>query len=153
MVKNGNNTCYVDFTTEFGVKYSVGYEPSDLLTCTQAYDFVIINANNKKSPLDPKLRDTIIAIVADFFKYNETAMLYICETSDHKQSMRSRLFTFWASKFPGHDQYATASGNVTDEEGNENFATLIIPYGHPKAEEAIKEFYEAINALKDKPTH
>lgn len=143
----------VVFITKFGVRYTVGYELTELLTCAETYQFYITNTNNTKSPRDPMLRTTILAIVADFFAYNKLAMLYVCDTGDDKQSMRSRLFAFWASRFPGHEQYAVASGRVTDEEGNENFATLIIPKNHPNAKEAIDEFYDAINALASKPQH
>ena len=62
---------------------------------TETYQFSIINGNNKKSPRDPKVRETIIAIVENFFMENQEVMLYICETGDGKQSMRNRLFEYW----------------------------------------------------------
>lgn len=55
-------------------------------------EFSIININNKRSPRDHNVRDTIIAIVENFFQENQDVMLYICETGDGKQSMRRRLF-------------------------------------------------------------
>lgn len=136
------------FITDYGVRYTVGFEFTELLTCAETYQFYITNTNNTKSPRDTKLRMTILSIVADFFKYNDKAMLYVCETGDDKQAMRSRLFTYWASRYPEYNNFATLTGSVTDEEGNENFATLIIRYGHPKADEAIREFYDVVSTLK-----
>ena len=57
-----------------------------------AYQLIIANVNHRSSPRDAKVRDTVIGIVDEFFRKNNTTLLYICETGDSKQSMRSRLF-------------------------------------------------------------
>ena len=69
---------------------------------TATYQFSIINFNNKKSPRDPKVRETIIAIIENFFMESQEVMLYICETGDGKQSMRSRLFEYWFNHYKKH---------------------------------------------------
>ena len=40
----------------------------------------------------PKVRETILAIVEEFFAKNNAAFLYICDTSGGMQKMRNRLF-------------------------------------------------------------
>jgi hypothetical protein len=79
------------FQTGYGVIYSVQFLDDDLLSY-ESYEFVIVNANNRKSPSDKKLKDTVIAILREFFTVNNSTILYICETGDKKQSMRARLF-------------------------------------------------------------
>ena len=41
----------------------------------------ISNPKGVKSPRDPKVRETILAIVEEFFAKNNAAFLYICDTS------------------------------------------------------------------------
>ena len=45
-----------------------------------------------KSPRDPKVRETILAIVEEFFAKNNAAFLYICDTSGGMQVSIQPLF-------------------------------------------------------------
>lgn len=148
-IRDGNS---VTFTTDFGIKYIVGFDYMDLLTSAETYQLYISNVEHKSSPRDRKLRTTIMSIVMDFFWSNDTAMLYVCETGDGKQSMRARLFNYWASEYPQYSQFAVLSETVEDEEGNKNFVSLVIRENHPKAEEVIAEFMTTIKMLRNKPT-
>lgn len=138
--------------TDYGVIYRAGFSLTDVLACTEIHEFVIINVNRKRSPRDPKLKDTIIAIVTDFFKSSETAMLYICDTGDGRQAMRNRLFRYWTGDNPDSRYLAIVSGTVVDEEGVRNYATLIIRLDHPMRDEAIREFNETVRLLNEKPS-
>lgn len=141
---------FVNFTTCSGVEYLAGFEKTDVLTCAETYEFVIINVNRKKSPRDHKLRDTIMAIVIDFFTSSNNVMLYICDTGDNKQSMRDRLFGYWIEHEPHHNEFSVYSASVSDE-GVTNYATLILRKDHPKKNEAVDEFMETVKLLNDKP--
>lgn len=142
---------FVEFKTDSGVVYSVGFVPTDLFISAETYQFYLTNVNNKKSPRDVKLRNTIMAVVLDFFLSSDTAMLYICDTGDMRQSMRARLFRFWASGYSQYDQFSVTSGSVTDEDGVRNYATLIIRNDHPKKKEVVNEFMDTIQTLNEKP--
>lgn len=66
---------FVSFLTDYGVQYAVGFDKDDTtMPFTETYQFSIINGNNKKSPRDPKVRETIIAIVENFFMENQEVM-------------------------------------------------------------------------------
>lgn len=91
---------WVRFKTEYGVLYIAGFDRDNTsMPETETYQFTILNGNHKKSPRDPKVRETIVAIIEDFFVENNEVMLYICETGDSKQSMRSRLFEYWFNHY------------------------------------------------------
>ena len=47
----------------------------DLLEHGEAYMFNITNVNKQRSPRDMKVRDTVIAIIDNFFETNEFALL------------------------------------------------------------------------------
>ena len=78
-------------------------------------------------------------------------MLYICETGDNKQRMRSRLFEYWFSTYTRKSQFTTISSSIIDDEGIVNYATIILRNDNPYLSEIISEFTESIQALSQKP--
>lgn len=100
---------------------------------------------------DHKVRITILAIIEEFFNKNKAALLYICETGDGMQKMRSRLFQYWFSVYNEKEEYLFLPQVVYDEEDNENYAALIIRKDNPCFVELVSEFTETINLLNGKP--
>lgn len=142
---------FYQFFTDGGVHYSVGFMEDDILLSQNSYQLIIANINNHKSPRDHKVRDTIIAIVDEFFRNNNSTLLYICETGDSKQSMRSRLFEYWFSTYNRKALFTMTSSSIVDEEGVVNFATIILRNDNPNLSEIIAEFTESIQLLSQKP--
>lgn len=66
------------FVTDYGVEIAISFDLDDLLEHCEAYMFNITNVNKHRSPRDMKVRDTVIAIIDNFFETNEFALLYIC---------------------------------------------------------------------------
>ena len=142
---------FYQFFTDRGVHYSVGFMEDDILLSQNSYQLIIANINNHKSPRDHKVRDTIIAIVDEFFRNNNSTWIYICETRDSKQSMRSRLFEYWFSTYNRKALFTMISSSIVDEEGVVNFATIILRNDNPNLSEIIAEFTESIQLLSQKP--
>lgn len=144
---------FYQFYTDRGVHYSVGFMEDDILLSHNSYQLIIANINNHKSPRDWKVRDTIVSIVDEFFRCNNSTLLYICETGDNKQSMRSRLFEYWFSTYNRNRKalFTMLSSSVIDEEGIVNFATIILRNDNPDLLEIIAEFTESIQILSQKP--
>ena len=84
-----------EFITDYGIDYTIGFALSDLLPGVECYEFVIINSNNRKSLRDYKLRETVYALIYEFFSQPDAVMIYLCDTSDGKQEVRQRLFASW----------------------------------------------------------
>jgi hypothetical protein len=118
---------------------------------TETYQFSIININNKRSPSDPKVRDTIIAIIENFFHENQEVMLYICETGDGRQSMRRRLFVYWFNHYKKDWKISFFSSAVRDENGILNYASIILRNDNPLYRKIVREFTDTITLLNDKP--
>lgn len=144
-------TGYYSFTTDSGVKYTVGFDPDDLIMSDDSYQLIIVNVNNMVSPRDAKVKDTIISIIEEFFNKNNATMLYICETSDGKQAMRSRLFEYWFSSYAMKIKYTFLSTAIKDTENNTNFATLITRNDNPRFSSVLVEFNDTIRILREKP--
>ena len=139
------------FASAYNVSFSVGFEENELLESGASYQFVLTNYEGKKSPHDLKVRDTVLAIIEEFFLKNEAALLYICETGDGMQKMRNRLFHFWFSIYAENDEFLFLPQVVYDEEDNENYAALIIRRDNPSFNDLVTEFTNTINLLNNKP--
>ena len=117
----------------------------------ESYVFSIINVNKVSSPRDQKMRDTVMLIIENFFNMNEAALLYICESGDGKQRMRSRLFEFWFSSYQMRDKFLLMPVSIEDREGVENFAALIIRKDNPHIIDIVTEFSNTVAMLSVKP--
>lgn len=150
-VEMGANISSYCFSTVYGVDYAIDFITDDLLESDESYQLIIANLNNKRSPRDVAVRDTIMSIVEEFFIMNVATVLYICETGDNRQQVRSRLFEYWFSEYKYQHLYTLLSSSVLDDEGTANFATIIIRNDNPRLVNVIHEFTESVHLLNTKP--
>lgn len=150
-VKKEDDEGTYSFTTDNMTEFFISFVKDDILRSGIVYQFGISNPQGKKSPRDHKVRITILAIIEEFFNKNKAALLYICETGDGMQKMRSRLFQYWFSVYNEKEEYLFLPQVVYDEEDNENYAALIIRKDNPCFVELVSEFTETINLLNGKP--
>ena len=139
------------FMTDNMAEIFISFEKDDILQSGIVYQFGISNPKGTKSPRDHKVRETILAIIEEFFNKNKAALLYICETGDGMQRMRSRLFHYWFSIYNEKADYLFLHQIVYDDEDNENYAALIIRKDNPRFIELVSEFTDTINLLNGKP--
>jgi hypothetical protein len=62
------------------------------------YQLVIDKVSKEKEPFDISVSNTIDKIINQFFKEIENCLLYICQNSDNKASVRFELFERWFNK-------------------------------------------------------
>lgn len=150
-VMQGDDLMCFQFITDYGVNYVVSFIEDELLLSDESYQFIIANVNNVKSPHDPKLREAIMAIVYEFFDSSNVTLLYICETGDGKQSMRSRLFELWFNASPRKSDFVFLSADMHDVDGMQNYAAIIVRIDNPKLKDIVAEFAETVQLLSQKP--
>ena len=150
-VKEGSEENFFEFFTDHDVHYSVGFMPDDSLMLSEAYHLIIVNVDNRPSPSDRKVKDTVLNIVAEFFNKNNTTLLYICDTGDGKQRLRNRLFERWFAAYHLKALYTSVTSSVIDEDGITNYATIIVRNDNPRLVEVIAEFTSTISLLNQKP--
>ena len=140
----GGEYCFLtDFNIESSIEFK--YEPS--FNGLPAYWFDLSNRSGKASPNDPKVRDTVIRIIIEFFRANPDILLYMCDNANDQQAQRNRLFLRW---FMGEEQskhYVIKTAMVEDE-GMENFIAIIVPRLHPYVNEVIAHFDAEIKMFK-----
>ena len=111
----------------------------------------ITNRRHEHSPLDPKLRLTIFAIIEEFFEVNgHDTMLYLADTGDRKQAFRNRLFVRWFNIYERRHLFIirTAEGKM---DGMMNFIAIISRKDNPNLPMVLEEFDETISFLFDPP--
>lgn len=139
------------FKTDYNVILAIAFDEDNMIESADSYVFSIINVNNMPSPRDVRMRDTVMLIIEHFFKVNQAALLYICESGDGKQQMRGRLFEFWFSTYRMKKDYLLMPVSIEDTEGQENFAALIIRKDNPKFVDIVSEFSNTIAMFRVKP--
>ncbi len=142
--------CPVEWDKERTIGTVIGFMDDYSIWQTGAYQFTINNQSHRPSPLDYKLRETILLLIEAFFKANPDILLYICETGDGKQAMRSRLFIRWFNTYSHRDAYILETAVVMEGE-TKNFAALIVQKSNPRLTEIVSEFRETISILTNKP--
>ena len=136
--------------THRGQIFVIGFMDDYSIWQTGAYQFTINNQSHQPSPLDLKLRETILLLIEAFFAANPDILLYICETGDGRQAFRSRLFVRWFNTYSGRDAYVMQTAEV-QEGKTKNFAALIVQKSNPRLKEILAEFDETISILTNKP--
>jgi len=150
-VKFKQETSSYLFTSESNIDYAVDFTSDDLVQTDKAYQFVIANLNNKKSPRDKFVKETVIAIIEEFFKKNNSTILILYSTDDNKQSARCRLFEHWFETFSNKSLFIMKTSSVIDEYGIENISSIILRKDNPKQQELLEEFDFSINMFRNKP--
>ena len=136
--------------TSRGQIFDIGFMDDYSIWPAGAYQFTISNQSHQPSPLDQKLRETILLIIEAFFAANPDILLYICETGDGRQAFRSRLFIRWFNTYSNRDAYVMQTAEV-QEGKTKNFAALIVQKSNPRLTEILAEFDETISILTNKP--
>ena len=142
---------FYDFITDYGIDYNIGFTSSDLLPAVEAYEFMITNPSHRKSPRDPKLRQTILTLIYEFFRWKEAVMFYICETGDNRQEHRSRLFESWFRSSGYRTSFALFTAEIPDENGIQNYVAVILRPDHPRFAFIAQLFSDTIELFRDKP--
>ena len=78
-------------------------------------------------------------------------MLYICESGDGGQAMRSRLFSHWFADFADKNKYAFLQSSIVDKEGTENYFAIITRNDNPNFDDVMDECKSAIRFFRDEP--
>lgn len=145
-----NRSLFYELITDTGIDYTIGFTPNGILSDVLSYEFVIVNRSQRKSPRDVKLRQSIIALIQEFFRQRKAVLIYICETGDNRQSQRFRLFDSWR-RASGQERFVSLSMNLTDEEGIPNYAAIITRKDNPDLPFISKQFRVMEELLREKP--
>lgn len=87
------------FVTKAGRHYDIGFIEDYSLEHDDCYQFFITTPERGGYAPDDDIRGTIVALIEEFFRLNDAAILYICDISDGHQAARNRLFRSWYERY------------------------------------------------------
>ena len=131
------------FETDYGILYGISFDPEEVGVNLKGYWLNLYNRSQKPSPGDIKIRATITCVIEEFFRANPDILLYMCDTADEQQSMRSRLFLRWFNAYCQHQDFYSRTEKVRDGE-EENYIAIIVKRSHPQLQTIIDIFDEQI---------
>jgi hypothetical protein len=130
-------------------RYIVGFVEDYAILDSGVYQFFIENISGAKNTLSTKVFQTIVSIIEEFFKKNDSAMLYICDTADGKQSARDRLFAMWFNCYEGHFSYTLSRVSICID-GISYYASLLISNSNPSYGKILNAFINFASGFSDK---
>ncbi|MBP6431546.1 MAG: hypothetical protein KA319_07260 [Ferruginibacter sp.] len=97
---------YYSFTSEAGTKYLCYFITYDYLFLDYpliapyiySFNLDVESGSSKEQPLDERIGVTVSKIIKQYLNNNESAVLYICDSSDYKEHIRKRKFDKWFKK-------------------------------------------------------
>ena len=119
------------FETDYGILYAVNFEPESIFGDIPAYWFGLANRSQMASPGGVKIRATVTCIIEEFFRANPDILLYMCDSANDQQAMRSRLFMRWFNAYARQEDFYIRSEMIVDE-GEENYIAIIVQRSHPQ---------------------
>ena len=139
----------LDFITDYGVKYTISFVTEEYVGGCETYQFVIKRKKpDKRLPHDPKVEQTILTIIQEFFAENLNVLLYICDDSDGKEASRHRLFLNWFQKNADPERFTIRTAHATVE--NKGFyAAIIVENRNPLLKNIIEDFETTAQALTE----
>ncbi len=139
------------FQTAGGIHYRVSFDEEDIiLGGCKTYQLILQKVERTHAPHDPNVETTVLAIINEFFRLNQHVLLYVCDTSDGKESGRNRLFLRWFERHAAHGQFTICTAHAKIESEMVHIA-IIVANSNPKLHEITEDFNATAQALTNKP--
>lgn len=146
-VEKLNDYAFV-FHTQTNVVYYVSFKQDMEIAGLDSYQF-IIERKSEKQGYDADVKDSIIAIINEFFAQNNDILLYICDTSDGREAIRNRLFVRWFMESDKDNMLEIKTADAIVE-GEGMFFAIIFKKSNPRYVEISSEFEEVSAYLTTK---
>ena len=136
-----------EFLANNGVQYRIYFVEEEPLGGCETMQFMINKVNDVSAAHDQNVSAITFLIIDEFFSENDDVLLYICDTSDHREAGRNRLFLHWFEKAASPNRFTirTASSEI---EGECIYAAIIIENRNPRLQSVLEEFEQTASALE-----
>lgn len=142
VVEEVSNGVYL-FETEQHTLYKIEFEEDSPIGSCDTYQFYINNVSHTRTERDIKVKQTVMAILIEFFRVNASVVLYVCDTSDGRQRKRSLLFQRWFQEYEHADLFTVLFGCIRDD-SIDNYVGIIVERSNPKYSLIVADFNETL---------
>ena len=147
VVENGGG---YEFRTENGILYRIRFLQEDPIGGCDTYQFAISTIDNVRSAHDPNISAITFIIIDEFFTEYENVLLYYCDSTDHREEGRNRLFIRWFEKAASPNRFTIRTTHAFVE-GQGIYVAIIVENRNPLLQAITDEFEATAAALSDKP--
>ena len=81
---------------------------------------------------------------------NPNILLYVCDSANDQQAMRSRLFLRWFNNYSGNESFIRKTA-VINEGGEDNYVAMIVQRNNSQIDEILKYYEDEIAMFTNKP--
>lgn len=136
-----------EFHTSKGTCYRIYFVEESPIGGCETMQFMLNRVGDSDTHYDPNVSTITFIIIDEFFTENDDVLLYICDTSDHREAGRNRLFLNWFEKAANPKRFVirTAKAVVEDES---IFAAIIVQRTNASLQQILNEFDETAKALE-----
>ena len=138
------------FQTSKGIHYDISFEEDRAIGGCPTCQLILTKVEHIRSGYDPNVEPSILAIINEFFRSYLNVLLYICDTSDGRESNRYRLFLKWFEKHAEPNRFTIRTGKINIEE-HELYITVIFENRNPLQSDIIAQIEKDEELLSQKP--
>ncbi len=139
-LKEGDSTYY--FNTDNGLKYKA-YFVEFSASFYKLFSFSFDKEEGGGAPFDPRVKDTIISVLRDFFDTENYVLGYTCDVTDGKEMARKRLFDRW------FEQENDGSLRKIDFQTDNIFVSLIVNKEYFAIEQVVTDINNIFEELQE----
>ena len=136
-----------EFFTVNNIQYRIYFTEEEPLGGCETIQFIINKVDGTNSAYDSNISAVTFIVIDEFFSENDDVLLYICDTSDHREAGRNRLFLHWFEKAANPNRFTIRTAN-TIVEGEGFYAAIIVENKNPKLNEILDDFDATASALE-----
>ncbi|MDO5130735.1 MAG: DUF6169 family protein, partial [Prevotellaceae bacterium] len=85
-----------------------------------------------------------------FFRVNPNILLYVCDSANSQQAMRSRLFLRWFNSYSRNESFIIKIAVINDD-GEDNYVAMIVQRSNSQIDEILKYYEDEIAMFTNKP--
>ena len=127
------------FVTKNGITYRVGFYPDEYFMKDKAFHFFIDNEEEVKAPKDNNVFRVIALVLEEFFSYDSSVMLYICDPRDKRESVRAALYKRWFEYYPMKDRLTLRDAELNFK-GYIVYSGMILRNDNPDYDTIVSDF-------------
>ena len=127
------------FFTDTGIKYIAYFNRQYGIESCPVFEFGFSTSNTVKAGTDLRIRETIKAILLDFWKNYDNVILFVCDSSDRRSAARMKLFNKWYLELNTNDDIVKIDFAV--EEILASILSKTDNYLLPFVEDEIKQLF------------
>ena len=139
-----------EFRSEGGILYRIRFLEENPIGGCDTYQFAISKIDNVRSPHEPNISAITFIIIDEFFSEYENVLLYYCDSADHREAGRNRLFIRWFEKAANPNRFTIRTTHATVE-GQELYVAIIVENRNSRLKAITDEFDSTAALLTDKP--